>query len=66
MMVETASEGVLDDDHAHTHPVLVPRPLLDDGGPKGGQVVLQMPMGLEDWPEDIWHGENDANERYIR
>jgi hypothetical protein len=45
---------------------LVPRPLLDDGGPKGGQVVLQMPMGLEDWPEDIWHGENDANERYIR
>ena len=64
-MVETASEGVLDDDAAQAYPVACPRPLLEHGSAQGGQVVLQRRMGLEDRPEDVGHGEDDAYEGYI-
>ncbi|MDP9049861.1 MAG: hypothetical protein M3O31_03935 [Acidobacteriota bacterium] len=66
MVVETASKSVLHDDHAQTHPIPGPRPLLDHGGAQRWQIMLVAAMGPEDWPEDIGHCENDANKGYIR
>ena len=66
MIVQTASKSVLNNDHAQAYPVTAPRPLLEDGSTQGRQIVLQMPTGLEDRPEDIGHGEDDADEGYIR
>jgi hypothetical protein len=66
MIVETPTEGVLYDDPAQAYPVSAPRPLLEYGGTQGWQVVLKMTMGLENRPEHIRHGEDDAYKRYIR
>ena len=56
MMVETPSEGVLYDDPAQAYLVSSPCPLLEYGSTQGWQIVLQMTMGLKNWPEDIGHG----------
>jgi hypothetical protein len=64
-MIKTPTEGVLYDNYVQAHLILVPRPLLEHGRPQGWQIVLKLPMGFEEWPEDIGHGEDDANERYI-
>src|ERR1017187_10105701 len=66
MVVETATKGVLHDDHAQAHPVPGPRPLLDHSGAQRWQIMLEVAMGVEDWPEDIGHGEDDADEGHIR
>ena len=64
-MVKTPTEGMLYDDYVQTYLIQVPRPLLERGSTQGWQIVLEMPMGFEDRPEDIGHGEDNANERYI-
>src|SRR5271155_1658160 len=66
MVVETASKSVLHDDHAQAYPVPGPRPLLDHGGAQRWQIMLEVSMGLEDWPEAIGHGKDDADEGHIR
>lgn len=35
-------------------------------GAQGRQIVLEMTMGLENRPEYIGNGEDNANKRYIR
>src|SRR5580658_4745871 len=45
---------------------LGPSPMPEHSRAKGGQIVLQMEMVLEDRPEDVGHGEDDADEGYIR
>jgi hypothetical protein len=51
-MVETSAERVRYDDDVQAYLIEVPRPLLEHGSTQGWQVVLQMPMGFEDRPED--------------
>jgi hypothetical protein len=65
MVVETASKSVLHDDHAQAYPVPGPRPLLDHGGAQRWQIMLEVAMGLEAWPEDVGHGKDDADEGHI-
>ena len=66
MIVETPSEGMLNDDTAQAYLVSVPSRLLEHGSAQGRQIVLQVTMSLENRPKDIGHGEDDSDERYIR
>jgi len=65
MVVEAASEGVLDD-HVEAHTVSIPGVLLEYGRTQRGQIVLQMTMSLKDGPEDIRHGQNNAYKGGVR
>lgn len=49
--------------HASTIPSL--HPLLNYRGSEGRQVVQKMPILLEEWPQNIGHGQTDAHIRNI-
>jgi hypothetical protein len=66
VVVESRSEGVLHNDYVQAHTILCPRPLLDHGGAQRWQVMLEVAMGPEDWPECVGHGQDDSDEGHIR
>jgi hypothetical protein len=66
IVVKMPPERMFYDDYVQTDAVAGPRPLLENSSSKRRQIVLEVPMYTEDRPEHIWHGEDDANEGYIR
>jgi hypothetical protein len=66
VVIKTASEGVLYDNHAQLYSVMGPSPLLEHSGTQRWHIVLQMPMSFEYWPKHIGHGEDDPNKWYFR
>ena len=57
--VEVAAKGMRDDHHHQSHAVGPAGPLLDDLGPQDRQVMEQVAVVLEDWPEHVRHREGD-------
>ena len=57
--VEVATEGMQDHHHHQSHAVFPAGPLLDDLGPQDRQVMEQVAVVPEDWPEHVRHREGD-------
>ena len=58
--VQVAPEGMRDHQDHQPHAVGPANPLLDDLGPQGRQVMEQLSVVLEDWPEHVRHREADV------
>src|ERR1700722_9311025 len=61
VVVEATTKRVLHHNHAETHAVSLPCPLLHNGRSESRKIMLQMPMVAEYWPEHVGHSQNDPN-----
>src|SRR5215831_3995415 len=58
--IQSSSEGVGDHHYRHANAILELGPLLYHRSSQVGQVMEEMTVLLEDWPEHIRHREHDA------
>ena len=65
VVVEATTKRVLHHNHAETHTVSLPCPILQNGRSKSWKIVLQMPMGAKDRPENVRHSQHDSNKGNI-
>jgi hypothetical protein len=49
-----------DNDNPHADTISISCPLLNHTGPKGRQIVQEMPISFENGPEFPWHRKDDA------